>query len=258
MGTMSAVHLIVAGHVAELRLDNPARLNAFTVGMLGELAAHCDEIERRDDLRAVLVTAEGTRAFCAGADINAWGDLPPADFARRWVRDGHRIFDRLARLAVPTIAVLEGPAFGGGLELAAACDIRVMAPSATLALPESSVGIVPGWSGTQRLARLLPEAVLKEMALFGRRLTAERAHQLGFVAEVADDARGTALAIAERLAATSPRATEVAKYMIHAGSGEDAPALIEALGGGMMAASGDKAEGVASFRAKRKPDFPGS
>jgi enoyl-CoA hydratase len=258
VGTVSGVHLTVSGHVAEIRLDNPARLNAFTVGMLGELAAHCDAIERRDDLRAVLVTAEGARAFCAGADINAWGDLPPAEFARTWVRDGHRVFDRLARLAVRTIAVLEGPAFGGGLELAAACDIRVMVPTATLALPEASVGIVPGWSGTQRLARLLPEAVLKEMALFGRRLTAERAHQIGFVAEVAEDARGVALAMAEQLAATSPRATEVAKYMIHAGAGEDSAALIEALGGGMMAASGDKAEGVAAFRAKRKPEFSGN
>ena len=258
MGTMSAVRLSVTRHVAELRLDNPARLNAFTAGMLAELAAHCDEIERRNDLRVVLVTAEGTRAFCAGADINAWGDLHAADFARHWVRDGHRVFDRLARLAVPTIAVLEGPAFGGGLELAAACDIRVIVPSATLALPEASVGIVPGWSGTQRLARLLPEPVLKEMALFGRRLTAERAYQLGFVAEVAGDARGAALAMAERLAETSARATEVAKYLIHAGAGEDTPALIEALGGGMMAAGGDKAEGVAAFRAKSKPESPGN
>jgi enoyl-CoA hydratase len=258
VGTVSGVHLTVRGHVAEIRLDNPARLNAFTVGMLAELAAHCDAIERLGDVRAVLVTAEGVRAFCAGADINAWGDLSAAEFARTWVREGHRVFDRLARLAVPTIAVLEGPVFGGGLELAAACDIRVMVPSATLALPESSVGIVPGWSGTQRLARLLPEGVLKEMALFGRRLTAERAHQIGFVAEVAEDARGVALAMAEQLEATSPRASEVAKYMIHAGAGEDSAALIEALGGGMMAASGDKAEGVAAFRAKRKPEFPGN
>ncbi len=117
---------------------------------------------------------------------------------------------------------------------------------------------MPGWSGTQRLARLLPESVLKEMALFGRRLTSERALQLGFVAEVAEDARGAALAIAERLTTTSPRATEVAKYLIHAGAGEDTSALIEALAGGMMAASGDKAEGVAAFRGKRKPEFPGT
>ena len=207
---------------------------------------------------ALLVTATGSRAFCTGADITAWADLDPADFARHWVRSGHRIFDRLARLSKPTIAVLEGPAFGGGLELAAACDIRVMSPKARIALPETGVGIVPGWSGTQRLARLLPEAVLKEMALFGRHLSPDRALALGFAAEVADDPCAAALEIAERLRATSPRATEVAKYMIHAAVGEDRAAMIEALGSGMTAATKDKVEGVAAFRAKRKPDFSGT
>ncbi|WP_431299323.1 enoyl-CoA hydratase/isomerase family protein [Tabrizicola sp. BL-A-41-H6] len=254
---MSAVHLILRGPVAEVRLDNPAKLNALTVGMLAELSAHLDTLERRADVACVLLTAEGERAFCTGADITAWGDLTPAEFARHWVREGHRIFDRLARLAKPTIAVLTGHAFGGGLELAAACDIRVMVPRASLALPEAGVGIVPGWSGTQRLLRLLPEPVVKEMALFGRRLSAERALALGFVAEVAEDARGVAVAMALRVAETSPRAVEVAKYMIHAGAGEDPGAMIEALGAGMIAATADKAEGVAAFRAKRKPEFRG-
>lgn len=252
------VHLHLRGPIAELRLDNPAKLNALTMPMLGLLAEHLDLIDRRPELRAVLLTAEGERAFCTGADITAWGDLDPGAFARAWVRDGHRIFDRLARLSKPTIAVLQGHAFGGGLELASACDIRVMGPRATLALPETGVGIVPGWSGTQRIMRLLSEPVAKEMALFGRRLTAERALALGFVAEVADDPRAAAEAIAARLTETSPRATEVAKYMIHAAAGEDTAAMIEALGAGMIAATADKAEGVAAFRAKRKPEFPGA
>ncbi len=252
------VHLHLRGSVAELRLDNPAKLNALTVAMLTRLAEHLDLIDRRPDVRVVLLTAEGDRAFCTGADITAWGDLSPADFARHWVRDGHRVFDRLARLSKPTIAVVQGHAFGGGLELAAACDLRVIAPKATLALPETGVGIVPGWSGTQRLLRLLPEAVVKEMALFGHRLSAERAYALGFVAAVTDIPRAAAEDFAARLTATSPRATEVAKYMIHAAAGEDTAAMIEVLGAGMIAASDDKAEGVAAFRAKRKPEFPGT
>lgn len=254
---MSAVHLILRGPVAEVRLDNPAKLNALTVAMLAQLSDHLDIVERRADVACMLLTAEGDRAFCTGADITAWGDLTPAEFARHWVRDGHRIFDRLARLAKPTIAVLTGHAFGGGLEIAAACDIRVMVPRASLALPEAAVGIVPGWSGTQRLLRLMPESVVKEMALFGRRLSAQRALDLGFVAEVDEDARAVAEAMALRMVETSPRAVEVAKYMIHAGAGEDRAALIEALGSGMIAATADKAEGVAAFRAKRKPEFRG-
>lgn len=255
---MSALHLHLRGPVAELRLDNPAKLNAFTPEMLARLAEHCDAIERDPEVACVLVTSEGSRAFCAGADIAAWADLPPAEFARTWVREGHRVLDRLARLAKPTIAVIQAHALGGGLELAAACDLRVMAPGATLALPEAGVGIVPGWSGTQRLARLVPEGMLKEMALFGRRIAADRALQAGFAAEVADDPLAAAEAIALRLSETSPRAVETAKYMIHAAVGEDAGAMIEALGSGMIAASGDRAEGVAAFRAKRKPQFTGT
>jgi enoyl-CoA hydratase len=262
MGRMSGVHLIrhegIHGAIAELRLDNPAKMNAFTAAMLGELAAHLEVIDHDSTLRAVMVTAEGTRAFCTGADINGWGDLSPADFARHWVRGGHRIFDRLAGLPMPTIAVLSGHAFGGGLELAAACDLRVMAPDACLALPEAGVGIVPGWSGTQRLLRLLPEAVVKEMALFGVRLTADRALAMGFVAAVDVDARAAALAHMNRAAGLSPRAVEIAKAMIHAAAGEDRAAMIEALGSAAIGASDDRAEGVTAFRAKRKPDFSGA
>ena len=254
---MSEVHLSLDGRVAEMRLDNPARLNALTPAMLDQIATHCDRVERETAVVALIVTATGPRAFCTGADITAWADLAPADFARHWVRAGHRVFDRLARLSKPTIAVLDGPAYGGGLELAAACDIRVMSPRARIALPETSVGIVPGWSGSQRLARLIPEAVLKEMALFGRVLGPERALALGFAADVAEDPLAAALQIAARLHDTSPRATEVAKYMIHAAVDEDRAAMVEALGAGMTAATADKAEGVAAFRAKRKPDFTG-
>lgn len=255
---MSAVHLHIRGRIAEIRLDNPAKLNVFTVGMLSQLAGHLDAVERNSDIACVLVTAEGERAFCAGADINSWGDLTPAEFARHWVREGHRIFDRLARLSKPTIAVLTGHAFGGGLELAAACDARVMAPAAAIALPEASIGIVPGWSGTQRLARLLPEPVIKEMALFGRRIGAERALQFGFVTEISDDPLGVAEEMAQRVAELSPRAAEITKMMIHTGRNEDAGAMIEALGSAAAAASDDKAEGVASFREKREPEFHGT
>lgn len=254
---MSHVHLTRDGKLAELRLDNPAKMNAFTVAMLDQLAAHLDMIDRDPSIAAVMLTATGDRAFCTGADILAWGDLSPAEFARHWVRDGHRVFDRLARLGKPTVAVLNGHAFGGGLELAAACDLRVMATGASLALPEAGVGIVPGWSGTQRLLRLMPEAMVKEMALFGARVGADRALACGFATAVGDDPRALALGLLDRALRLSPRAVEIAKSMIHAARNEDRAAMVEALGSAAIAASDDRAEGVAAFRDKRKPDFSG-
>lgn len=254
---MSAIHLSVTGAIAELRLDNPAKMNAFTVEMLAQLAAFLETIDRDTTIRAVMLSAEGDRAFCTGADINGWGDLGPAGFARHWVRDGHRIFDRLARLSKPTIAVLNGHAFGGGLELAAACDLRVMAPKATLALPEAGVGIVPGWGGTQRLLRLIPEPMVKEMALFGHRIRAERALACGFVAAVDEDPRAAAQTLIDRAITLSPRAVEIAKSMIHAAAGEDRGAMVEALGSAAIAATADRDEGVSAFREKRKPEFSG-
>ncbi len=134
----------------------------------------------------------------------------------------------------------------------------MISPKATVALPEAGVGIVPGWSGTQRLARLIPEPILREMALFGRRIGADRLLACGFVAEVADDPLAAAQAIAEKAATLSPRATEIAKAMIHAGRGEDPAAMIEALGSAAIAASADREEGVGAFRAKRPPQFPGT
>ena len=254
---MSAVHLNINGPVAELVLDNPGKLNALTLPMLEALETHCGQIENNGEVRVVLLRAEGDRAFCVGADINAWADLSPFDFARHWVRNGHRIFARLAQLAQPTIAVISGPAYGGGLELVATCDLRVMAPNATLALPETGIGIVPGWSGTQRLARQLPQAIIKEMALMGKHLSAERAYNLGFVNAIAEDSRAAARVMAEEIALKSSHATEITKFMIQAALGEATDSTLEALGGGLIAGTDDKAEGVASFLEKRKPDFSG-
>ncbi len=254
---MSAITLSNEGPVAVLTVSNEAKLNALTMAMLEALDGHLTQIDRDPDTRAVIMTGAGDKAFCCGADIGEWGALSPAEFARAWVRDGHRIFDRLARLSKPTIAALNGHAFGGGLELATACDIRVMTPRATLALPEAKVGIVPGWSGTQRLMRLLPEPVVKEMAVFGRRISAERALSFGFVADVAADALSAAMHLAADLADVSPRANEITKAMIHAAVGEDRGAAIEALGSAAAGASADRDEGVEAFLDKRFPKFTG-
>ena len=254
---MSSILCTYEGGVATLTVSNEAKLNALTTAMLRDLDMQIAALEENEDVRAVILTGAGPKAFCCGADISEWGPLPPRDFARFWVRNGHRIFDRVARLSKPTIGAINGHAFGGGLELAACCDVRVMSSRATLALPEAKVGIVPGWSGTQRLARLLPEPVLKEMALFGRRISADRAHSIGFVAEISADVAATAHEIAAGLADISPRANDITKAMIHGAVGEDAGAAIEALGGAAAASSADRNEGVSAFLEKRYPTFDG-
>lgn len=249
------VELVRRGPTVELVLSNPAKLNALTGRMLDALDAHLDAIERDPSVRCALVIGAGDGPFSVGADVAEWGALGPGRFAREWVRRGHRTFDRLAQLSVPSVAVLHGHAFGGGLELAACCDVRTMAPSATLALPEARVGVVPGWSGTQRLARLLPAPVVREMALFGRRVDARRALALGFVAEVADDPLEAARRMAAGLETLSPASLEIAKCQLGAAAGEAAPAMVEALGSGWAGAGADRAEGVAAFREKRAPAF---
>ncbi|MEO1638944.1 MAG: enoyl-CoA hydratase/isomerase family protein [Pseudomonadota bacterium] len=254
---MSEITCTYADGAAILTLSNEAKLNALTTDMLRTLDSLLSEIEYDNNVRAVIVAGAGPKAFCCGADIAEWGPLGQVEFARHWVREGHRVFDRLARFSKPTIGALNGHAFGGGLELAACCDVRVMAPNATLALPEAKVGIVPGWSGTQRMTRLLPEAVVKEMALFGRRIAADRAQALGFAAEIADDPLRAAQEMVASLGDMSPRANELAKAMIHGAVGEDAGAAIETLGSAAAAASADRDEGVQAFLDKRSPKFNG-
>ncbi|MCK0094858.1 enoyl-CoA hydratase/isomerase family protein [Yoonia sp. F2084L] len=254
---MSEIIRTYEGTTAVLTLSNQSKLNALTTAMLRQLETYLTEIEHQPDVRCVILTGAGDKAFCCGADIAEWGSLDPAEFARFWVRDGHRVFDRLARFSKPTIGALNGHAFGGGLELAACCDIRIMSAKARIALPEAKVGIVPGWSGTQRLARLLPEAVIKEMAIFGRQITADRAFQLGFVTSFSNDTIKAAHDVAETLCAVSPRANELAKAMIHGAVGEDRAAAIEMLGSAAAAATADRAEGVQAFLEKRIPKFDG-
>ena len=251
------IALTLNNGIARLRLNRPEKLNALDAEMVGELALRCREIER-SDARVVILSGEG-KAFCAGGDIEAWSGESAEAFGRHWVRDGHAAFDALARLRQPVIAVLDGHALGGGLELAACADLRIAEVQVKIGQPEAGLGIIPGWSGTQRAVRRFGAQAVRRMALMGEVFTAEEALSLGIVDAVAEagQAMAKAEAVAERVSERGLRATELTKMMINAAEGEEAERIIEAIAGSVAAGSEELAEGLAAFREKRKPNFGG-
>lgn len=244
------------GAIGTITLRRPEKFNALDIPMLEALAAALDKAEAEDAVRVVLLCGEG-KGFCAGGDVEAWSAMSAADFQTAWVRLGHRVFDRLARLRQPVIAVLAGHALGGGLELAAAADFRVAETHVKLGFPENSIGVVPGWSGTQRAVRRFGAQAVRRMAIGGEVFLAEEALRLGVVDRVVETGKALAEARdwAETIAARGPLATEATKMMIGMAEGEESSAAAEALASGFVAMTGDLRKGVEAFRTKAKPAF---
>jgi enoyl-CoA hydratase/carnithine racemase len=259
-GTVVAgLRMLVAGPIATITLDRPQKLNAVTPEMLEGLEAALATIEADEAIRVVVLTGAGDRAFCAGADINAWASLAPIDMWRRWVRSGHRVMDRLEGLRQPTIAALNGIAYGGGLELALACDLRIAADTVKVAAPEVGIGTIPGWGMTTRLAVVAGPARAKQMILGGQPVDARRAEAWGVLSEVvaAADLPEATRQMAERIAAQAPVAVQVAKQLID-GLRPRVPASLESLGSGLTAFTDDAHEGLAGFRERRPAQFGGT
>ncbi|WP_378948755.1 enoyl-CoA hydratase/isomerase family protein [Mesorhizobium sp. ANAO-SY3R2] len=246
------------GHLAAITVARPERLNALDIDMLKALSAACDEVEANAEIRVAILTGEG-KAFSAGGDIKAWGGMTPNEFGHAWVRFGHRVFERLATLRMPLIAAINGHALGGGLELAIAADIRIAERHVKIGLPETGLGMVPGWSGTQRLVRRAGAQVVRRMVLGGEVFSADEAAALGLVDHVVDTGQALAAArdCAARIAARGPAALEVAKLMIATANGEDNGTAVEALGSILVAKTGDLREGLAAFSEKRATKFAG-
>lgn len=247
------------GEVLIVTLARAAKLNALTPFMLERLDAVATVLEDERQARVVLLRAQGERAFCVGADVNAWAALAPLDMWRLWTRRGHRVFERWARLRLPVIAELRGLVLGGGLELALVADVRLTESSAQFALPEASIATCPGWSGSQRLVRLVGASWAKYLALSGERLNADTARQMGLVHEVhaAPALAARALELAQRMAQLAPVSLQLSKQLIHAASGEDRDATLEGMASAVAAGTDDAREGLAAFRAKRPADFRG-
>lgn len=244
--------------IAILTLERPEKLNALDLDTLKALSQALDDIETDASIRVLILTGSG-KAFSAGGDIAAWGGMEPQEFGHQWVRFGHRLFERLATLRMPVVAALNGHALGGGLELAGCADIRIAERQAKIGLPETSLGMVPGWSGTQRLVHRFGPQIVRRMVLGGEMFTAEQALTEGIVDAVCETGTvmETARAYAARVATRGPAALEISKLMLAVASGEDNGTAVEALGSILAAKTGDLAEGVAAFKAKRSADFKG-
>jgi len=247
------------GAIASIRLNRPEKLHALDEEMLAGLSDAVASIEDRRDIRVVLLGATGQRAFSVGADILVWSSLAPLDMWRRWIRDGHRLFDRIASLRQPVIAMLNGYTLGGGLELALAADIRLASETAQLGAPEVSIAAIPGWGATQRLPDLIGAGRAKQMIFSGQPIAAAQAEAWGLVNEALPAAalEARALELAEQIAANAPIAVQLAKQAVNGGMGGNLAATLEGMAGALSAGTLDAAEGLASFREKRPPRFSG-
>ena len=254
--------IIVAKHgpVTEVSLNRPDALNAISTELARELITATSAIAGNDDVRAVVLTAAGDRAFCVGADLKERNVMSDEDFLqqRRIFRSA---FGGVLHLPQPTVAAVHGFALGGGSELALSCDILVADETAVLGLPEVTIGLVPGGGGTQLALRRLGPGRAADVVLTGRRIPAGEAEQLGLVDRLvpAGSAREAALELAQTIAANSPVATRAAKRALRSGWSLDYTAAMDVEDAAWRTAafSADRKEGIAAFNEKRKPDWPG-
>ncbi|MEU2908666.1 enoyl-CoA hydratase/isomerase family protein [Streptomyces massasporeus] len=248
------------GHVAELVLDRPKAMNAVSTEMARSIAGACTALGEDRDVRAVVLTSTHERAFCVGADLKERNSFSDADLLRqRPVTRG--AYTGVLELPVPAVAAVHGFALGGGFELALACDVIVADRTAVVGLPEVSVGVIPGGGGTQLLPRRVGVARAAELIFSARRVEAVEARELGLVDQLVEDGRDReeALALAGRIAGNSPVGLRAAKRALRLGQGLDLRAGLEVEDAAWRttAFSGDRAEGVAAFNERRKPQWPG-
>ncbi|MFI8713977.1 enoyl-CoA hydratase-related protein [Brevibacillus brevis] len=249
------------GHIGLITLNRPDELNALNYDTLERLGSLIEQV-RLDakEIRVVIVKAEG-RAFSAGADLKERRTLTEQQ-VRRNVRKIRDVFTALERLPQPTIAMINGFAFGGGFELALACDFRYAVADAKMGLTEVSLGIIPGAGGTQRLSRLIGPSKAKELILTARRIQAQEAYHIGFVNAVAKDTeelRELAIGLANEILANAPLAVYQAKSAIDRGSSVDLQTGldIETMCYEVIIPTTDRLEALEAFREKRKPVFKG-
>ncbi|MDF1794537.1 MAG: enoyl-CoA hydratase-related protein [Thalassobaculaceae bacterium] len=251
------VTLALSEGIATLTIDRQAALNALNFSLISDISQKLDEV-RASDARGLLITGAGEKAFCAGADIK---ELMGRDLMaqKRGAETGQATFAKIAALEIPSLALINGFAFGGGLEMALACTFRMAVPTAKMGLPEIKLGLIPGYGGTQRLPRLIGEGRALEMILTGRTVGAEEAHRIGLVNQLTETADPVAEARAflgevtrfglPAISFAKAAVTRALDLPIHEGL------KVEADLSTLSFRTEDADEGLAAFVEKRKPSF---
>lgn len=251
----------VHGGVARLTFNRPKVLNALNPQTLDEVAAAIGAVRGDSSVRVLVITGAGDKAFVAGADISEFPSMTPLQ-ARAFAEKGQGLFSALEALPIPVIACVNGFALGGGCELAMSCDFIYASDKARFGQPEINLGIIPGFGGTQRLARLVGRAKAKELCMTAEMIDAEQARQLGLVAKVfpADQLMEETMKVAGLLASRSRVALRAIKFVVDRGVDVDLQSgcALEMESFGVCFASPDAKEGTSAFLEKRKPVFTGT
>lgn len=249
------------GDLVWLTIDRTEVLNCLSFPTLKRFRTLCEELRGDLSIRCIMITGAGERAFCAGADLKERKTMP-LEVVPLFVRNIRALMDDVEALPQPTIGVVNGFAFGGGAELLLACDLRVAAGHAQLGLTETSLAIIPGAGGTQRLPRLIGRARAKDLILTARRVGAHEALGLGLVNRVVEDVAGlreAAIEVARSIAANGPVAVRAAKRAVDSGS--ELPLVegleVEAACYARTLETEDRLEALAAFSEKRKPAYTG-
>lgn len=257
---LKCVRFDVENQIGVIRISRPEAMNALNRQVLGDLRHLVQELDHKRELRTAVLTGDGEKSFVAGADIKEMESQTPAQ-AREMSLAGQAIFQKIEDLPFPVICAMNGFALGGGLELALACDFIVASSKAKWGLPEVTLGLIPGYGGTQRLARQVGRALARRVALSGEMFTAQQGYEWGLFTQVVEpaDLMPTAMKIATTLASRAPMALAWVKEAINHGSDKSQAEgmKIEADLFARTFETKDRTEGIRAFIEKRAPKFQG-
>ncbi|MFC4557252.1 enoyl-CoA hydratase [Virgibacillus kekensis] len=251
---------VIEDHIAFIKLNRPEAMNAISKNLLDELNQHIQVIENDESIHCIVVTATGEKAFCAGADLKERKGMNEEQVIKAVKYIGDTV-TRLENMKMPVIAAINGAAFGGGLELALGCDIRISASQAKMGLTETSLAIIPGAGGTQRLTRLVGLGQSKRLIFTAKPITASEALDIGLVEQVVDDSilEESAIELAKQIAGNGPIAVRQAKKSINEGIQTNLTSglSIEHSCYKETIPTEDRLEGLQAFKEKRKPVYKG-